>query len=80
MDATRAQVERRKAVPDLSLSIGAKRDNEPGRTQAIAGFSVPLPLFDRNQGALYEASRRADKANEASDCAPSRRCNRPRPS
>jgi outer membrane protein, heavy metal efflux system len=69
--ATRMEVERRralvgversKATPDVTLSLGAKRDNELGRTQAIVGFSVPLPLFDRNQGAVLEASRRADKA------------------
>jgi cobalt-zinc-cadmium efflux system outer membrane protein len=71
--AARAEVERRKALidveqskasPDLTLSVGAKRDNELGRTQAIVGISVPLPLFDRNQGAVHEASRRADKAGD----------------
>lgn len=71
--AARAELERRKAlvdveqskaVPDLTLSVGAKRDNELGRTQAIVGISVPLPLFDRNQGAIHEASRRADKASD----------------
>jgi cobalt-zinc-cadmium efflux system outer membrane protein len=56
------EVERSKGVPDLTVSVGAKRDNELGRTQAIVGISIPLPLFDRNQGATYEAARRADKA------------------
>ena len=58
------EVERSKAIPDVTLSVGAKRDNELGRTQAIVGFSIPLPLFDRNQGAVLEASRRADKASD----------------
>jgi len=57
-------VERSKAVPDLTVSVGAKRDNELGRTQAIVGVSIPLPLFDRNQGAVYEANKRADKAHD----------------
>lgn len=57
-------VERSKAAPDLTLSVGAKRDNELGRTQAIVGLSIPLPLFDRNQGAVYEANKRADKAED----------------
>ena len=57
-------VERSKGVPDLTVSIGAKRDNELGRTQAILGVSIPLPLFDRNSGATYEASKRADKASD----------------
>jgi len=57
-------VERSKAVPDVTLSVGAKRDNELGRTQAVVGITVPLPLFDRNQGAILEASKRADKAQD----------------
>jgi len=57
-------VERSKAVPDLSLSVGAKRDNELGRTQAIVGLSIPLPLFDRNQGAVVEAGQRVEKASD----------------
>jgi len=57
-------VERSKAVPDVVLSVGAKRDNELGLTQAVVGISIPLPLFDRNQGAVYEASKRAKKAQD----------------
>lgn len=57
-----ARVERTKAVPDVTLSLGSKRDNELGRTQAVVGLSIPLPVLDRNQGAVREASRRADKA------------------
>ncbi|WAC71513.1 TolC family protein [Roseateles sp. SL47] len=53
---------RSQAVPDMTLSIGAKRDNDLGRTQAVVGLSVPLPLFDRNQGGITEANRQADKA------------------
>jgi len=57
-------VERSKGVPDLTVSVGAKRDNDVGRTQAIVGVSIPLPFFDRNQGATYEASKRAEKASD----------------
>jgi len=57
-------VERSKGVPDLTVSVGTKRDNELGRTQAIIGVSIPLPLFDRNQGATYEALKRAEKASD----------------
>jgi cobalt-zinc-cadmium efflux system outer membrane protein len=63
------EVERSKAVPDMVLTVGAKRDNELGLTQAVVGVSIPLPLFDRNQGAVYEASRRADKAHDEYDAA-----------
>jgi outer membrane protein, heavy metal efflux system len=59
-----ADVERSKAVPDLTLNVGTKRDAAAGRTQAIVGFSLPLPLFDRNQGAVLEATRQAEKADD----------------
>jgi cobalt-zinc-cadmium efflux system outer membrane protein len=57
-------IERSKGVPDLTVSIGARRDNELGRTQAIVGISMPLPFFDRNQGATYEALKRAERASD----------------
>lgn len=57
-----AQLERRRRVPDVTISLGVKRSDEPGRNQAIVGLSVPLPLFDRNQGNVLETMRRADKA------------------
>jgi len=58
------EVERSKATPDVTVSVGAKRDNDLGRTQAVIGVAIPLPLFDRNHGAVLEASRRADKASD----------------
>ena len=57
-------VERSKASPDLTLSVGSKRANDLGRTQAVIGFSLPLPLFDRNQGGVQEASARAAQAED----------------
>ena len=60
----RAEIERGKGVPDLTVSVGVKRDNEAGRTQAIVGLAVPLPLFDTNRGGLQEALRREDKARD----------------
>ncbi|OGB24869.1 MAG: cobalt-zinc-cadmium resistance protein [Burkholderiales bacterium RIFCSPLOWO2_02_FULL_57_36] len=59
-----AGVERSRQMPDLTLSFGAKRDEQLGRNQAIVGVSIPLPIFDRNQGNLLEALRRTDKARD----------------
>ena len=59
-----AEVERSRRIPNVTVSLGAKRDNELGRDQAILGVSIPIPLFDRNQGNLLEALRRADKARD----------------
>jgi len=57
--------ERARRVPDLTVTVGAKRDAELGRTQAVIGLSLPLPVNDRNTGALLEALRREDQAREA---------------
>jgi cobalt-zinc-cadmium efflux system outer membrane protein len=58
------QVERSRRIPDLVVGLGARRDEQLGRNQAIVAVSVPLPLFDRNQGNLLEALRRTDKARD----------------
>ena len=62
-------VERSKAVPDVVVSVGAKRDNEVGRTQAVVGVTIPLPVFDRNQGAAYQAAKLAEKARDDHEAA-----------
>lgn len=49
-------------VPDVTVGVGARRAQELGRTQAVFSVSVPLPFFDRNQGAQLEALRRRDAA------------------
>lgn len=59
-----AEIERSQRIPNLTVSLGAKRNNELGRDQAILGVSIPIPVFDRNQGNLLEALRRADKARD----------------
>lgn len=58
------RLERAQRVPDVALIVGSKREG-PERErlrQNIIGLSVPLPLFNRNQGAVLAAERRADKA------------------
>lgn len=68
-------VERSKQYPDLTLNVGTKRLNETQVTQAIVGLTVPLPLFDRNQGRLQAASSRAAKAEDDLRAARSRLVN-----
>jgi cobalt-zinc-cadmium efflux system outer membrane protein len=58
------EVERARRVPDLTLSVGVKRDETLGRDQAVMGVSLPLPLFDRNQGNLAAALKREDQARD----------------
>lgn len=69
----RIEIERRKALlkleqsrrtPDVTVAVGMKRSQELGINQAVFGLSIPLPLFDRNQGNVLEALRRVDKAGD----------------
>jgi cobalt-zinc-cadmium efflux system outer membrane protein len=58
-------LERAQRMPDVALVVGSKRSEGPERDrlrQTIVGLSVPLPLFNRNQGAILAAERRAEKA------------------
>lgn len=59
-----AQVALTRRTPDVTLTLGSKRSEELGRSQAVFGISVPLPLFDRNQGNVLETARRVDKARD----------------
>ena len=69
----RIEVDRRKAltdleqskrVPDITVSAGIQRSNETQRNILLFGVSVPLPVFDRNQGNLLEALKLEDKARD----------------
>lgn len=55
-------LERAKRLPDLTLSMGVKRSREIPGQQVLIGVSLPLMLFDRNQGNLNEALQREAKA------------------
>lgn len=46
------------ARPNLALSVGVRRFEEFDGTALVAGFSMPLPVYDRNQGAISEARAR----------------------
>ncbi|GMU44961.1 MAG: hypothetical protein AMXMBFR52_22600 [Burkholderiales bacterium] len=59
-----AEIERSRRIPNLTVSLSVKRNEELGRDQAILGVSIPIPVFDRNQGNLLEALRRTDKARD----------------
>lgn len=56
------ELERARRIPDVTVSLGVKRAPEIGRNQPMISVSVPLPLFDTNNGALLETLRRRDAA------------------
>ena len=42
-------------IPDLEFSVGVRQFNEDDSYSFVGGISVPLPLFNRNQGSIQEA-------------------------
>lgn len=62
--ASRVEVERRQAVPDVTVSAGVRRYGDDDATALVAGVSAPLPLFDRNRGAT-DAARAELRAADA---------------
>ncbi len=53
--ARRIRVERSRATPDVSVSVGVRRFQEDDSTAMVAGVSAPFPLFDRNRGNIGAA-------------------------
>jgi len=49
---------RAQARPNVTFAAGVRRLNASRDTALVAGFSMPLPAFDRNQGSIREAETR----------------------
>lgn len=54
-------LEESKAIPDLNLSVGFRRLNDANANTFLIGASIPLPIFNRNQGSIQEANIRLDQ-------------------
>ncbi len=52
---SRIAVERTRARPDVSASVGVRRYEAEDATALTFGLSLPLPLFDRNRGNIEAA-------------------------
>ncbi|WP_020188293.1 TolC family protein [Methylopila sp. 73B] len=52
-----------KAVPDITAGVGWRHYREDKSNAAVVSLSVPLPLFDRNQGGIYEAQQTVAKTD-----------------
>ncbi len=59
-DAMRAGA-RSERIPDLTLRAGPRYHSGPEDTALVVGFSMPLPLWDRNRGAIAAAEYRVTK-------------------
>lgn len=56
------QLARAEAVPDVTLFAGPKLLEGTDEFGFTAGLSIPIPIFDRNQGAILEARLRQAQA------------------
>jgi cobalt-zinc-cadmium efflux system outer membrane protein len=65
LDQRQAQVDRElaKRIPDLKVLGGFRRIEQTDDNALVFGISVPLQLFDRNQGSISEARHKLAKAN-----------------
>lgn len=61
--AQRVNVERTRATPDLTVSLGARRLAGDRATAFVGGVSAPLPLFDDNRGSVSAARAQLDAAD-----------------
>lgn len=73
MRLARLQIDQREAaldlartqrVPDLTVSVGSQYSETDRERINVVGVSMPIPLFDRNQGNVLAAARRADQARD----------------
>ena len=55
-------LEEANAVPNLRVGAGARWFEETNDNSFVVEFSIPIQLFDRNQGAIAEARHRLAKA------------------
>lgn len=60
--ARRVRVERTRAVPDVTVSVGVRRFEGEDASAMVAGVSAPIPLFDRNRGNITAASAELNQA------------------
>lgn len=55
-------LERARRISNIEVGAGVRESRGPGETSAVAGVSVPLPVFDRNQGNIRAAAERVSRA------------------
>ncbi|MGB0414718.1 MAG: TolC family protein [Coraliomargarita sp.] len=61
---TSVEQEQAERIPDVTVGLGAKYFNADDASAAVFQFSMPLPLFDRNQGNILKARHELRKARE----------------
>lgn len=64
LNEARLSQEKAEAFPETALQGGYLRNNEQGENSVLLGFSMRLPLFNRNQGAISAQRKRVSVAQE----------------
>ncbi|MGR3219573.1 MAG: TolC family protein, partial [Candidatus Anammoxibacter sp.] len=57
------------AIPDVTVSFGKRFFAGDNSDAFVMGFSMPLPVFNRNQGSRLEAKHRLSKAEKDEEAA-----------
>ena len=60
----RLKLEESQAVPDLTVSGGVRYLNELKTNSFVAGVSIPLPFYNRNQGNIQSAEIKIQQMDE----------------
>ena len=63
--AAQIDLEEARLIPNPQLTGGAQRFGGRGETGLTLGLSIPLPIFDRQQGAIEAAEYRLTRARRA---------------
>jgi len=61
------ELERSFRIPDLTVSVGPRRFEETGHSAWVAGLSLPIPIFDRNQGSRLAAEFELERTRRDAD-------------
>lgn len=59
--AAKVAVEKSKATPDVNLRGGPRYLKEANKWVWVVGFSIPIPISDRNQGRIWESYENLEK-------------------
>ncbi len=58
------ELERSRGIPDITVSGGVKNYQETDDYAFIVSFSIPIPIFDWNQGRVYSSRSQLHKTQE----------------
>jgi cobalt-zinc-cadmium efflux system outer membrane protein len=58
------ELENARRIPDVTLGLGPRHFNDTNDWAVVVGVQLPIPVFDRNQGARQESRNQFNKSRE----------------